>query len=80
MVERRRVVTRGSLERGTAPTYTWEREPGQPEYPTRLAAKATFMRALSPGLNQGQPDAFVARHFDQMARNERTYRVVRLRA
>lgn len=78
VVERRRAAARGSLELGTQPTHRWERE--GPEYPTRIAAKAACARAMIPDLRHGQSDAFAARHFDQMARNFRTHRVVRLRA
>jgi hypothetical protein len=76
VVEVRRVVVRGSLERGTTPVFTYARDSAHPVYPTRNAAKIAAMLRIDPSL-KGLSEELVIRQFNAWARNNKTNRVVR---
>ena len=76
VVEKRVVLQRGSLARGTEPVLGWKRCPLYPNpFPTRTAAKVAVMVDLEPQL-RGAPPKFVEMHFAAMARNLGWFRVV----
>jgi len=76
VVERRKVLKRGSLAKGTEPTYHWLPAPKWGDFRTRKAAQLHLARALDPR-QVGLSDAFVLDTFLARMRNDQTHRVVR---